>query len=390
MQRCLTMLATHVGLACLLGCRPAPAAVTGAAAVRLQVDVHWRGQADVTAETSLQRDVEVNAAHDFVVNDSDLHAVGDVREGVPLVLAGQTQLACRRPAVATFADTETAELREPLGSRGGIICHWPGMTGRHTVTVIAQSVLQMDAQYVVTVEKNSARLQARYYVPTTQLGTAAQPARGGLALWYWHAPTPSEGSIETTPTPAGTSQPMLERDAIVEFRGGVVLIERTATVAISRHVAVYGDDKPDGQFETDRVLRVADEVELATLPMPILPDRGVTVRWPNGRKTGLRGAALDKRRLLEGHNDAVTVVKTSQDYRVRGGRARSHKYVFRNNSAAPVVVECWVPVPKQPLGFWQAPQAIVGPIVLRDGWSMTPVTVPANGETWIARGWRLP
>ncbi len=369
----------------LFGCHAAPPVAMGSSAnARLRVDVHWRGN-NIIAEATVQRDVEVSAAHEFVLNDSDYLATGRLSAAVPLVLAGATALPCRRPAIAPFVDTDTSELREPLGNRGAVICHWPGVTGRRSVTIIAPSALGAQAHYIVSLDQKNARMVARYHVPTELLGTVAHPMQGSLALWYW-GPSQATHADGTDAPAAGGGQPLLDHAATVAFRGGVVLIERTATVAISNHVAFH-DEFP---HDTVAPIVVTDEVELAASPMPLMADSALTLRLADGTEQALHGAAMINNRFITGPHAAITVDRTVRDYRVRGGRAVSHKYVLRNFSATATVVECWMPTPAKPLGFWQAPDAIVGAHVQRDRWSMIPVTVPANGETWIARGWRLP
>ena len=343
----------------------------------LEVAIHWQPASPAEpamAEITLQQSVRVTG-NELVLRDHDYLALGTPIDSVPMVeTANGARLVCTRDASSDFGnDTQTSELRLSVAAKAAVHCRWPGRQGMQRVTIRARVALPLDVSHVLELVATNLRLRTRFTIATRMLRDQTQAHVGNVTIWQWDHGQRS-GSALT--------------DQRVVFDGATAVLDQHREVAVQRHIVL----RDDGDESLSRPLAVMDELETSAQRVNLPTGDSVMLRLPNRQLQALPAGNLRRNGVTLAAVSDVVATHRSKEYAVPDGTAQSHKIVIHNLRDAPVLIDCWErrPVLASQVGFWLGPNATTGPVRQRGNWLVTPLTVAAKSETWLARSWRIP
>ena len=343
----------------------------------LEVAIHWQPAspaAPATAEITLQQAVRVTG-NQLVLRDHDYLALGTSIDSVPMVeTADGARLVCTRNASRGFGnDTQTSELRLPLAAKAAVHCLWPGGQGIQRITIRARVALPLVVSHELELVATTLRLRTRFTIATRMLRDQTQAHVGNVTIWQWDHGQRSGSAL--------THQRVV-------FDGATAVLDQHREVAVQRRIVL----RDDGDESLARPLLVFDELETSAQGPNLPTGDSVMLRLPTGKLQALPSGNLRRNGVTLALNSDVVASHRSKEYAVHDGTAQSHKFVIHNLRDAPVTIDCWErrPVLATQVGFWLGPNATTGPVRQRGSGLVTPITVAAKTETWLARSWRLP
>ncbi len=343
----------------------------------LEVAIHWQPASPAepaTAEITLQQSVQVTG-NELVLRDHDYLALGTPIDSVPMVeTADGARLVCTRDASGAFEnDTQPSELRLPFTAKAAVHCLWPSGQGVQRVTIRARVTLPLSVTHVLELVANTLRLRTRFTLATRLWRDGAQAQIGNVTIWQWDH---------------GQRSGLALTHQQVVFDGATAVLDQHREVAVQRHIVL----RDEGDESLSQQLPAMEELEIEPQQPPLPLGQAVLLRLPNGQLQALPPGNLGRNTVMLAPLTDVVASHRSKAYAVQDGTAQSHKIVIHNLRDAPITIHCWErrPMLASQLGFWLGPNATVGAVQQRGSWLVTPLTVAAKTETWLARSWRIP